>query len=150
MEAQIETGRVSAQYDVKIAKLDKEVWLLEKEVRDLSVFDMPFLLFSQDIYERSKAMGFDFELKRYAKEVLCQGFKASQQVGEVASYVCDKMRYRQGGNWFCYILTAKAMRCISWHDDGMILKLGFKREGVEYKVSISRTKYPDFDDEVGS
>ena len=78
MEAQIETGRVSAQYDVKIAKLDKEIMLLEKEIRDLSVFDMPFSLFFQDIYERSKPLGFDFELKRYAKEVLCQGFKASQ------------------------------------------------------------------------
>ena len=56
MEAQIETGRVSAQYDVKIAKLDKEIMLLEKEIRDLSVFDMPFSLFFQDIYERSKPL----------------------------------------------------------------------------------------------
>ena len=121
----------------------------QKEIRDLSIFDMPFSLYLQDIYERSKSLGFSFELKKYAKEALCQGFACSKEAGEVASYVCDRMRHNQGGNWFCYILTAKAMRCISWHDDGKLLKLGFKRDGVEYKVSISRTKYPDFDDEVG-
>ena len=56
---------------MKIAKLDKEIMLGQKEIRDLCLFDMPFSLYLQDIYERSKSLGFSFELKKYAKEALC-------------------------------------------------------------------------------
>ena len=71
-------------------------------IRTCTDFEFPHTLRSEEIKVSTK-WEFDSDLIRSMKSNLIQGLQEQDSLGDVASYLIDKLEEKKGGSWLCLI-----------------------------------------------
>ena len=72
------------------------------------------------------------------KQKLIKGFKEQHSLGDIASYLIDKLAEKKQGSWLCLIKPAQKQIGLSFHSTSQLV-LSFAANDIEYEVQINKT-----------